>query len=272
MACDAVAGLALIGAPVIAASVLEVPLAEILPLRDEYRRAKGCQIVHDSWHARGFTRCYLLCGPSGESIGYGAVGGAPRETADIVKEFWLQPAERAAALRHFRALVTASGARRVEAQTNDPFLFPLLADVATGLASETIIFADRATTRLVVPGAGVRPLGEADRARVFPHEREPVGEWVVEWGDEIVATGGLATHYNPPYQDIYMEVAPARRCQGFGSFLVQELKRICYGGGGIPAARCNETNRPSQATLERAGMAVCGRIVRGQLAQAVESS
>lgn len=40
--------------------VARVPLDDILGMRDEYRRAMDCQIVHDSWHARGFTSCYLL--------------------------------------------------------------------------------------------------------------------------------------------------------------------------------------------------------------------
>lgn len=37
-----------------------VRLVAILGLRDEYRREMACPIVHDSWHARGFTDSYLL--------------------------------------------------------------------------------------------------------------------------------------------------------------------------------------------------------------------
>ena len=37
-----------------------VPLEEIAGMREEYRREMACQIVHDSWHARGFTTSYLL--------------------------------------------------------------------------------------------------------------------------------------------------------------------------------------------------------------------
>ena len=36
-----------------------------------------------------------------------------------------------------------------------------------------------------------------------------------------------------------------------GSFLVQELKRICYEQGSIPAARYNVDNTASQLTLQR---------------------
>ena len=67
----------------------------------------------------------------------------------------------------------------------------------------------------------------------------------------IVATGGILTHYNPPYGDLYMEVDPAHRRQGLGSFLIQELKRTAYATGRVPAARCNVANTASRATLQR---------------------
>jgi hypothetical protein len=37
-----------------------VALPEILALRDLYRREMNCQIVHDSYHQRGFTDSYLI--------------------------------------------------------------------------------------------------------------------------------------------------------------------------------------------------------------------
>src|SRR6266446_1300495 len=60
---------------------------------------------------------------------------------------------------------------------------------------------------------------------------------VVEVGGAVAAKGGILFHYNRPYGDIYMEVAEAYRRRGLGSYLVQELKRICYEQGNIPAAR-----------------------------------
>jgi GNAT superfamily N-acetyltransferase len=62
-----------------------------------------------------------------------------------------------------------------------------------------------------------------------------------------------------------MEVATAYRRRGFGSYLVQELKRICYEASVIPAARCNHDNVGSRLTLQRAGLLPCARIVRGRL-------
>jgi GNAT superfamily N-acetyltransferase len=246
--------------------VTQVPLEAILGMREEYRREMNCQIVHDSWHARGFTRSYLLRA-HGRTVGYGSVGGAPRDPKDIVKEFFVLPAVRGNALPLFRQLVATSGARMVEAQTNDALLLLMLYDGAVDVSSATILFADGVATALdaPAPGAALRRLTEADRADVFPHMHEPVGEWGLESGGELVATGGLAFHYNPPYGDIYLEVAAAHQRKGLGSYLVQELKRLCYGMGCVPAARCNQANVGSRLTLQRAGMFPCARIVRGRL-------
>lgn len=95
--------------------VAEVPLAATQDLREEYRRAMECQIVHDSWHARGFTTSYLLR-LDGEVVGYGSVGGAPGDPRDTVKEFFVRVPARGSALPSFRRLVAVSGATRVEAR------------------------------------------------------------------------------------------------------------------------------------------------------------
>jgi GNAT superfamily N-acetyltransferase len=62
-----------------------------------------------------------------------------------------------------------------------------------------------------------------------------------------------------------MEVDEPYRRRGFGSYLVQELKRIAYEGGHVPAARCNAANVASRRTLEKAGMLPCGRILTGDV-------
>lgn len=245
--------------------VAAVPLDAILDLREEYRREMGCQIVHDSWHVRGFTTSYLLHLDE-RIVGYGSVGGAPRDPKDTIKEFYLLPQFRGSALPLFRQLIATSGARTIEAQTNDPLLLLMLFDCAREVSSSTILFADGLTTAHAPPGTTFRRLTEAERQGAFPHTHEPVGEYGVECGDRLAATGGLALHYNPPYADLYMEVAAPYQRRGFGSYLVQELKRVCYAMGGLPTARCDEANVASRLTLQRAGMFPCGRIVRGTIA------
>jgi GNAT superfamily N-acetyltransferase len=223
-----------------------------------------CQIVHDSWHARGFARSWLLR-LDGDVVGYGSVGGAPGGASDTVKELFVRIEHRAEALPLFRALVAASGATRVEAQTNDPLLHLMLLDTCADLESHTVLFADALTTSRAVRDVIFRRLTSEERAAAFAHTSEPVGEWGLVRDGAVLATGGLLFHYNPPYGDIHMEVAPAHRGQGFGAYVVQELKRVAYAMGAVPAARCQARNVASRRALERAGMHACARIVRGRI-------
>ena len=142
----------------------------------------------------------------------------------------------------------------------------MLYDCATGITSDTVVFDDRLTTNLAIPGAICREVTEADNDRMFKHKVEGVGDWLIEQDGNIVATGGIALHYNPPYGDIFMEVDEPHRLRGYGSYLVQELKRISYEMGRIPAARCNASNIGSRATLQKAGLFPCARLLSGVLA------
>jgi GNAT superfamily N-acetyltransferase len=234
-----------------------VDLQTIAALREAYRRELNCQIVHDSHHERGFLHSHGLYVDE-VMIGYGSVSAE-----GTVKEFYVLPEWRTLSLTLFRALLAQTHVTAIESQSNDPLLMPLMEACATDVTSDTILFADAATTTLTAPGATFRRVRWYERPFVFRHTLEPVGDWALEHEGEIVATGGLFFHYNRPYGDIYMEVAPAHRRCGFGSFLVQELKRIARAGGHIPAARCSADNTASQSTLHRAGMRPCGRILRG---------
>src|SRR5262245_30016556 len=173
----------------------EAPLDAIREYRERYRKEMACQIVHDSWHARGFVTSYLFS-INGEVAGYGSVGGAPGDPRDTVKEIYLLPEHRAVALSCFDALVAASDARTIAAQTNDRLLTVLLFDRAEDLTSDTILFDDRLRTHLTLaPGAVFRQIRESDQHIIFSHTVEPVGQWGIEVDGRIVATGGLLYHY-----------------------------------------------------------------------------
>lgn len=134
--------------------------------------------------------------------------------------------------------------------------------------TDRIVFRDEQTTSRSAPlGAILRKSTAADSPRIFTHHVEPVGDYLVELGGEIVATGGWLSHYNPPYRDLYMEVAEPFRRRGIGSWLLQELKRVCRADGGIPCARCHPDNTASRATLARSGFAPWCEIVTGELAE-----
>jgi RimJ/RimL family protein N-acetyltransferase len=71
-----------------------------------------------------------------------------------------------------------------------------------------------------------------------------------------------------PYADLYYEVNENHRQKGFGSYMVQELKRETYLMGRVPAARCNINNVISKATLLKAGFKVCGYRLNGEIKEA----
>lgn len=249
------------------AMLLDVSLAEpaaVAPLRDLHRREMNCQIVLDSWLGRRWVDPYLLR-VDDRVVGYGLVGGVRGDPRDTVVEFFVLPDRRGAALPLFRRVVAVSRAGRIEVQTNDTLLTLMLFDCATDIRAEAVLFDAGFSTRLAVPGAIFRPATQAEKGTAFPHSSEPVGDWVIEAGGAIVATGGILFHYNVPFGDIYMEVAEPHLRRGYGSFLVQELKRTCFEMGRVPAARCSATNAASRATLQKAGMMPCAHVLTGVL-------
>jgi GNAT superfamily N-acetyltransferase len=242
--------------------VSRVEVNEVMPLRELYRQAMNCQIVHDAFPRRGFSDPYLIR-MEGRVAGYALV--ANQHDPDTVDEFYPLPAYRAAALPMFRQLLEVSQATRIRAQTNDRLMLLMLYDCAANITSDTILFEDAFTTHLACPTGSFRKATEADKARLFAHKVEPVGDWLIESDGVAVATGGALFHYNPPYADLFMEVSEPYRRRGFGSYLVQELKRICYEMGKIPAARCNADNVASRKSMEKAGLLPCGRILVGDV-------
>jgi GNAT superfamily N-acetyltransferase len=245
--------------------ISQVPLEAILGMRDLYRQEMNCQIVHDSLHARHFTDSYLIC-VSGLIAGYGSVMSGESEARDLIKEFYVLPAYRTTALPIFRRFAAISRAKVIEAQTNDVLLSLMLFDCAVDITSDVILFYDGFAPRLANPGVTFRRVNDSERDTIFPHKLEGVGDWALEAGGEIVATGGIYLHYNEPYGDISMEVNERFQRRGYGSYLVQELKRTCREMGKTPAARCNMANAASRATLQKAGFLPCGQIRRGVIA------
>jgi GNAT superfamily N-acetyltransferase len=244
--------------------VMPTTLDTVLPLRELHREEMNCQIVHDSFPARGLSDPFLLQ-VDGQTAGYGFI--ANRFPPNTVDEFFVLPEYRGEALPLFRELVAVSGATKVRAQTNDRLLLLMLYDCGRRISSDTILFADAFTSALTCPDGVFRHMTNAEMAEVFKHHHEPVGDWVIESDGRVVGTGGMLFHYNPPYGDLFMEVAEPYRLRGFGSYLIQELKRVCYEMGKVPAARCNVKNVASRRTLQRAGMLPCGRILLADIAK-----
>jgi GNAT superfamily N-acetyltransferase len=180
-------------------------------------------------------------------------------------EFFVLPPYRGRVFEAFGALLAASGVTRIETQTNDPMLTAMLFAFAPSVSSESILFHDQITTTLAPANAQVRRACENDAEEIAAHELDSGASWVVTAGGVVAGTGDILYHYNRPYGDIYMKVGEPYRNRGLGAFLVQELKRICYEGGSVPAARCNPKNIASRRTLQKAGFVPCGHIVYGTL-------
>jgi len=247
-------------------SAKAVDVQDILPWRDMYRLEMGCQIIHDSLHSRkGWTEPYLLIA-GGVTVGYGSIAvGGPWKGKATVFEWYVVPQYRSRMFDLFRALVTASGAAAIETQSNDALLTAMLHPFAPSVMSESILFNDKLTTALSPPGAIVRRATPNDTAHLLSLELDSEAHWVVEVEGKVAGAGGVLFHYNRPYGDIYMKVAEPFRRRGLGSYLVQELKRVCYEQGNVPAARCNPTNIASRKTLQKAGFVPCGHILSGSV-------
>lgn len=240
-------------------------LDAIGPLRDVFRAEMRCQIIHDAIHRRpGWTHEYLLR-RNGVPAGYGSVAMAgPWRERPAVYEFYVLPDHRSHVFDLFEALSTASAAPAIEMQTNDVIGSVALHAYARNVTVEAMLFHDRLTTSHSLPPNVVLRAPTAAEAPDSPSEDR---RWrvVVDAEGDIVASGGVLFHYNPPYGDIYMDVDERFRRRGFGTVIVQELKRLCYDRGFIPGARCRVDNAASRRTLQRAGFVPCGHILTGLL-------
>jgi GNAT superfamily N-acetyltransferase len=239
---------------------------EVLPLREQYRQEMNCQIVHDSIHRRaGWTTTYLLR-VEGLAAGFGSIAIAgPWTDKPTLFEFYLLPEHRGRAFDLFEALLAASGARFMVIQSSDLLLSVMLHAYARDISSGAIVFHDRLTTTLPAMGAVLHCKTPEDETRRCIEERQGGPEWTLDLDGTTVATGGILFHYNRPYGDIYMDVAEPYRRRGFGSYLVQELKRIAYELGSIPAARTGAQNIASRKTLQKAGFVPCANILNGTI-------
>ncbi|HEX4913292.1 MAG TPA: GNAT family N-acetyltransferase, partial [Vicinamibacterales bacterium] len=180
----------------------------VLSLRNVYRQEMNCQIVHDSIHRRaGWTTTYLLV-VDDTNAGFGSVAiGGPWTGIPTIFEFYVLPAYRGCAFQLFEAFLAACRARSMEIQSNDALLAVMLHTYARDIRSEKIVFRDGVTTALESNGAVLESMTGEEDARRAIEARQGGPEWRLRLGNETVATGGILFHYNPPYGDIYMDVA-----------------------------------------------------------------
>jgi GNAT superfamily N-acetyltransferase len=241
--------------------VFKTELEKIGPLRAQFLTENNFQVRYDACHARNWSDSYLITG-NGTPVGYGAVKG--REDLykrDAVFEFYLTPSARKLAPDAFVQLLRETNVPLIECQTNDLLLTSLMYEFSHKIYADYILFEDHEETAYRRPELAFRPRLETDH--VFGLDPADAGQYVLDRTGEIVATGGFLLHYNFPFADLYMEVKKECRKRGYGSYILQELKKVCYESGRVPAARCRIENKASKATLIKAGMKVCGYMLTG---------
>jgi GNAT superfamily N-acetyltransferase len=244
-------------------SIVRARFSKIQRLRALFLQEINAQVRYDAAHTRSGTTEYLI-GGHGRDLGYGSVKDA-QAGAGTLFEFYLVPAFRTDALDVLRRLADVSKADALECQTNDPFYAPVMQKLCGEVTSDTILFAAGDSNGLQSADGVFRRRRRSDR--IFEHQVEPVGDFVIEAAGAVVATGGFLLHYNPPFADLYMEARADARRRGYGSFLIQELITECYLAGRVPAARTSIDNLASQRTLLKGGLRECGRVLRGQIAR-----
>jgi hypothetical protein len=238
-------------------------LKHILHLRALFLQECNFQVRYNACHERGWSDSYLI-NIDGVSIGYGSVKGKDDLTKrEAIFEFYVMPAWWKNASAIFEKLIAVSGTTYIECQSNDLLLSSMLYEFGQNISSDVILFKDGPVTTLEIAGAIFRQ--RIPDEHLFQHNHEPDGDYVLEVKGDIVATGGFLLHYNKPFADLYMEVREDQRQKGYGSLLIQELKKACFISGRVPAARCNITNKASKATLLKGGLEIAGYMLLGEI-------
>ena len=244
------------------ASAERVALEDLAALRALFSQELNSLIRYYAWHEAGWSDSYLLTIDS-TRVGYGSVKGRQRADRDTIFEFFVVPSFRELSRQLFVELTAVSGVAYVECQSNDPGLAAMLFEFTSAINADVVLFADHGVTDHSVVDATVRRRRDDDS--IFEHKSQPVGDFVVEAGGEVVATGGFMTQYNEPFADLYMEVRADSRRRGFAVYLLEEVKKECYLAGRVPAARCDLPNIASAAALRKAGLSECGYMLTGKL-------
>ena len=244
--------------------VSKTSLEEIKSLRILFLHENHFQFVYDKCHYYGWADTYLFLAGD-KKIGYGAVWGKEkREDRDAIMEFFILQTFRQYSNTFFEEFISVSGTTYIECQSNDLLLTGMLYRYGENIQAEAVLFEDDFQTSFMIPGVVF------GKSEIEDKNANDVGEFFLEQNGVIVATGGFMLNYNFPYADIYMEVQEGYRRKGFGTLLIQELKKEIYLMARVPAARCNINNHASKASLLKAGFKMCGYMLNGTIEAAAK--
>src|SRR5208282_57980 len=103
-------------------------------------------------------------------------------------EFYVLPHLRSRLFDLFSALLAASGAKRIETQSNDSMLTAMLHTFACDVVSESILYHDKLTTALAPAEATFRRAIASDDPKIPADQLFSHG--IVEVGGVVAAKGG----------------------------------------------------------------------------------
>jgi RimJ/RimL family protein N-acetyltransferase len=239
--------------------VTKTELKEVESLREMFLQENNLQFVHNKCHQYGWADIYIFH-IDDIVAGYGSVWGTDkREDRDAVFEFYTKLPFRKFADSIFMEFSEVSKAIYIQCQTNEKELPAMLYRYCKNINAEAILFEDHYSTSFFSHDVIF------SRKLIEQSSTSDMGGFMLEQDGEVVATGGLMLNYNFPYADIYMEVKEDFRQKGYGTLIVQELKRVAYEANRIPSARCNINNQVSKSTLTKAGFRNCGFLVKGEI-------
>ncbi|MFT3701889.1 MAG: GNAT family N-acetyltransferase [Agriterribacter sp.] len=231
----------------------------IQPFRTLFLHENNFQFIYDKCHRYGWAESWV-CLVDGLEVGYGSIWGSiTREIRDAIFEFYITPPFRHLSNAFFIQLCTVSGALFIECQSNDTSLSSMLYQYAKDINAEAILFEDHFESRLAPSNESALFSKRNDK------DNRTEDEYIIELDNTVIGGGGLMLNYNLPYADVYMQIQEPFRGKGYGSWLVQELKKEAYRISRVPAARCNINNYISKTTLQKAGFAPCGFILKGSI-------
>lgn len=232
--------------------------AAIQDLRRLFLHKNNFQFTYDKCHYYGWADVYVFTA-NDVIIGYGATWGTDkREERDTIFEFYILPPYHKFNSAIFDQFIKVTKPIFIECQSNDELLTAMLFEFAININAEAILFEDHYQSNIQIPGVQFGRESSENKGA-------DAGGYYLQYQGDIVANGGFMLNYNFPYADIYMDVKEPHRQKGFGSLMVQELKKEIYRMGRVPAARCNIHNRASKATLLKAGFTPCGFRLKGHL-------
>ncbi len=100
---------------------------------------------------------------------------------------------------------------------------------------------------------------------VFPELIAASGARFIECqSNDVLLTSMLFEFAQNINSDVVLFKENFRR-KGLGSFILQELKKACYLSGRVPAARTSIQNKASRAALLKAGLRICGFMLKGDI-------